>query len=79
MLKDSVGRLKERDIKVKIADSMKKFIAKKGFDPLYGARPLKRVIQSEVEDKLAEAILENRIKDGDSVTISRKDDKTLIN
>ena len=78
MLKDSISRLKERDIKVKIAESMKKFISKKGFDPLYGARPLKRVIQTEVEDKLAEAILEGKIKDGDSVTISRVDDKTII-
>ncbi|MBQ9267072.1 MAG: ATP-dependent Clp protease ATP-binding subunit [Clostridia bacterium] len=78
MLKDSISRLKERDIKVKIAESMKKFISKKGFDPLYGARPLKRVIQTEIEDKLAEAILEGKIKDGDSVTISRVDDKTII-
>ena len=78
MLNDSVGRLKERDIKVKITESMKKFVAKKGFDPTYGARPLKRVIQTEVEDKLAEAILEGKVKDGDSVTISRNDDKTII-
>ncbi len=78
MLKDSVGRLKERNIKVKIAENTKKYISKKGFDPLYGARPLKRVIQTEVEDKLAEAILEGKIKDGDSVTISREEEKTIV-
>ena len=78
MLKDSVGRLSKRDIKVKVADSMKKYIAKKGFDPMYGARPLKRVIQTDVEDKLAEAILSGKVKEGDSITVSRKEEETVV-
>ena len=78
MLKESIGRLEKRGIEIKIADSMKKYIAKKGFDPLYGARPLKRVIQTDVEDKLAEAILSGDIKEGDSITISRKEENTII-
>ena len=70
MLKDSMGRLKEREIKVKIDDSMKKEIVKKGFDTMYGARPLKRAIQTMIEDKLAEAILEGSVKSDSKVVVS---------
>ncbi len=78
MLKASTDRLHERNIKVKVSDEMKKHIGKKGFDPVYGARPLKRVIQSEIEDKLAEEILDGNIKDGDSVTLDYEDDKVKV-
>ncbi|MBO5178909.1 MAG: AAA family ATPase, partial [Clostridia bacterium] len=78
MLKDSMGRLKEREIKVKIADNMKKEIVKKGFDTMYGARPLKRAIQTMIEDKLAEAILEGKVKNGDSIKIGFIDGQTQI-
>ena len=78
MLKASISRLKERDISVKVSEAMKKHISKKGFDPVYGARPLKRVIQSEIEDKLAEEILDGKIKDGDSVKIDYEDDKVVV-
>jgi ATP-dependent Clp protease ATP-binding subunit ClpC len=47
----------------------------KGYDEKYGARPLKRAIQSMVEDKLAEAVLEGRVKEGDSVKILLKDEQ----
>ena len=65
MLNASTGRLSERNIKIDVTENMKKHIAKKGFDPLYGARPLRRAIQSLVEDKLAENLLDGKIKDGD--------------
>ena len=48
-------------------------IAAEGFDPIYGARPLRRAIQSRIEDLLAEKMLENGVGDGDSVTIDEKD------
>ena len=78
MLKASIGRLKERDIKVKVSESMKKHICQKGFDPVYGARPLKRVIQSDVEDKLAEGLLDGKIKDGDNIKIDYIDNDVTI-
>lgn len=49
------------------------FLAEKGFDPKYGARPLRRTIQNEIEDRLSEELLEGRIKKGDAVRIGRKE------
>lgn len=78
MVKNSIARLQDREIKVSVTNSMKKHIAKKGFDPLYGARPLRRAIQSLVEDKLAEGILDGKIKDGESVTLDFAKDEVVI-
>ena len=78
MLETSVSRLNERNIKVKITKEMKKHIAKVGFDPVYGARPLKRAIQNLVEDKLAEEILDGNVKDGDTAKVDYKDDKVVV-
>ena len=64
MIQNSLSRLSERNMKVTVEDNLKKNIAKKGYDPLYGARPLRRAIQNIVEDKLAEAILEGTVKEG---------------
>ena len=50
------------------------FLAEKGFDPKYGARPLRRTIQNEIEDRLSEELLEGRIKKGDAVRIGRKEE-----
>ncbi|MBM3702417.1 MAG: hypothetical protein FJW63_05435, partial [Actinobacteria bacterium] len=52
-----------------ITDKAKKLLAKEGFDPVYGARPLKRVIQNEVQNVLAMKLLNGEIKEGDRVTI----------
>jgi len=62
-------RLLERRIQLKITEKAKEFLAKEGFDPAYGARPLKRVIQKEIQDKLALKILEGKFKDGDTVNV----------
>lgn len=78
MLNASTGRLAERNIKVDVTENMKKHIAKKGFDPLYGARPLRRAIQSLVEDKLAENLLDGKIKDGDRVVMDYQNDEVKI-
>lgn len=78
MIHNSIARLKDRQIKVSITNAMKKHIAKKGFDPLYGARPLRRAIQSLVEDKLAEGILDGKIKDGESVTLDFEKDEVKM-
>jgi ATP-dependent Clp protease ATP-binding subunit ClpB len=62
-------RLLERRIQLKMAEKAKEWLAKEGFDPAYGARPLKRVIQKEIQDKLALKILEGKFKEGDTITV----------
>jgi ATP-dependent Clp protease ATP-binding subunit ClpB len=61
-------RLLERRIQLKLTDKAKEWLAKEGFDPAYGARPLKRVIQKEIQDQLALKILEGKFKEGDIIT-----------
>jgi len=61
-------RLIERRIELKMTEKAKEWLAKEGFDPAYGARPLKRVIQKEIQDRLAMKILEGKFKEGDTVT-----------
>jgi ATP-dependent Clp protease ATP-binding subunit ClpB len=62
--------LADRKITLKLEPSARDWLAEKGYDPAYGARPLKRVIQKEIQDPLAEFILSGEIKDGDPVAIS---------
>jgi ATP-dependent Clp protease ATP-binding subunit ClpB len=62
--------LEDRKITIKLEASARDWLAEKGWDPAYGARPLKRVIQKSVQDPLAELILSGRIKDGETVVIS---------
>ena len=62
-------RLLERRIGLKMTEKAKEFLSKEGFDPAYGARPLKRVIQKEIQDRLAVRILEGKFKEGDTVTV----------
>lgn len=66
---------KQMDITLKVRSSVKKHIAETGFDPKFGARPLKRAIQTKVEDLLAEEILEGRISAGDTVTLTMQKGK----
>ncbi len=69
MLDMLIRRLKNTGISLDVDEEAKGFLAKKGFDPVYGARPLRRSIQSMVEDKLAEDMLEGKIKTGDTVKL----------
>jgi ATP-dependent Clp protease ATP-binding subunit ClpB len=62
--------LEERKITLVLEPKAREWLAEKGYDPAYGARPLKRVIQKELQDPLAEMILSGDIKDGEQVTIS---------
>ncbi len=73
-------RLDKIGFDLKITDSAKKFISKNGFDPSYGARPLKRAIQKYVEDNLAEEMIQNNIKSGDKVTVdyNKKNQKIIV-
>jgi ATP-dependent Clp protease ATP-binding subunit ClpB len=62
--------LEERKITVVLEPKAREWLAEKGYDPAYGARPLKRVIQKELQDPLAEMILSGDVKDGEQVVIS---------
>jgi ATP-dependent Clp protease ATP-binding subunit ClpB len=68
-MKKLQDRLLERRIQLNLSDKAKEWLAKEGFDPAYGARPLKRVIQKEIQDKLALKLLEGKFKEGDTVTV----------
>ncbi len=65
-------RLREQGIAVELDTSAKEFLVEKGFDPVYGARPLKRIIQRFLEDPLAEAVIARRVKDGSVLHVFRK-------
>src|SRR5262249_17269555 len=62
--------LEERKITIDLDPKAREWLAGKGYDPAHGARPLKRVIQKEVQDPLAELILSGQVKDGEHVGIS---------
>ena len=68
-------RLKEQGITIEISQDAKDFLIEKGFDPVFGARPLKRTIQRFVEDPLASDIISKRFKEGSHVKVSRKNEE----
>lgn len=78
MLENLKTRLLSSGISTAFTDSAIALIAKNGFDPIYGARPLRRAIQTNIEDMLSEAIIDGTIKDGSNVTIDAKEDKFVI-
>ena len=71
--------LVDRKIKIELDENARQWLANRGYDPAYGARPLKRVIQRHVQDPLAEQILAGGVKDGDTVHVSVRDGELTIN
>ena len=71
-------RLLERRIELKMTEKAKDWLAKEGFDPAYGARPLKRVIQKKIQDKLAMKLLEGKFKEGSTITADMDDRKVEL-
>jgi ATP-dependent Clp protease ATP-binding subunit ClpB len=71
-------RLAGRNIRLELDEGAKKWLADEGYDPVFGARPLKRVIQKALQDPLAEALLAGDVKDGDTVPVSAGSDGLLI-
>ena len=78
MLKSLEQRLIENDIEVDFTDEAVSKIAKNGFDAAYGARPLRRAIQNEIEDMLSEEIIEGKISAGDKIRVTVEDDKFKV-
>lgn len=73
MLSAVTERMKEKGIELNFDEESEKLLAKEGFDPTYGARPLRRAITKIVEDKLSEEILKGNVKNGDKVNVTVKD------
>ncbi len=71
-------RLRSHKISITVSDSAKKVLAKNGYDPRYGARPLKRYIQQTIENPLAMMIVEGKVKDGAEVKVGEKDGEVVI-
>ncbi len=78
MIKNLALRLESKDIYIDVNEDVREFIAKKGFDVTYGARPLRRAIQNEIEDFIAEEFLEGNIKPGKTIKLVLKEDKVKI-
>jgi len=79
MLQVLIKRLAQNGITLEVSDEAKSHLAKKGYDPVFGARPLRRSIQSMVEDQLAEKMLDGSVKPGDSVKVELVEDKLEFN
>ncbi|MEW9095711.1 MAG: ATP-dependent Clp protease ATP-binding subunit [Clostridiaceae bacterium] len=79
MLRSVKERLKEQDIDISFDDKAEKLLAKEGFDPVFGARPLRRAITKTVEDKLSEEILRGNINRGEQILVSAEDNKLIFN
>lgn len=78
LLRELENRLAERQIKISLSDEAKSYIAKEGFDPIYGARPLKRFIQRNIETLVAKKIIAGEINDGSTIQIEIENGKFLI-
>ena len=78
LFKSIQSKLAERDITITLTDNAKAYIAEAGFDPVYGARPLKRALYEVVEDRLAELILEDKVVEGSSVAFDVVNDEIVV-
>jgi ATP-dependent Clp protease ATP-binding subunit ClpC len=78
MLGQVAKSLKEKEITLVVSDAAKDLLGTKGYDPVFGARPLRRVIQNMLEDQLSEAILRGEFRSGDTVEIDARDDRLVM-
>ncbi|MDB4866255.1 MAG: ATP-dependent Clp protease ATP-binding subunit ClpC [Cohnella sp.] len=78
MADDLRKRLKEHNVQFDLTDAAMDFLAKEGFDPQYGARPLRRAIQKHIEDRLSEDLLTGKIQKGDTLIIDEKDGDLFV-
>jgi len=77
-MKNLKTRLAEKKISLVLTDSAKKYLAQEGYDPIYGARPLKRIIQRDILNPLALRLLKGEFKEGDTIEADLSPDRTLI-
>ncbi len=72
------GRLRDRDIELELTESARKYLAESGYDPVYGARPLKRAIQRKLETKIGRALLSGEIPDGSLLIVDEKGGEIVV-
>jgi ATP-dependent Clp protease ATP-binding subunit ClpB len=72
------ARLADRRLELAVTPDARSWLAERGFDPIYGARPLRRLMQHEIDDKLARALLAGEIADGDTVKVDFKGDGLVV-
>lgn len=77
-LRSLMDRTKELGYGIKLSDEAKEFVALKGYDVQFGARPLKRAIQNYIEDGICEMLLDGKLKDGDNIIIGKDPDKEQL-
>ncbi len=78
MINQVAKTLREKNIKLELTEAARDFLGEKGYDPTFGARPLRRVIQNEVEDKLSESLLRGEFNSGDSLQVDYDGEKIVI-
>jgi ATP-dependent Clp protease ATP-binding subunit ClpC len=78
LLKDLVNRIEENGFDLELTPGARELILKEGYDPAYGARPLKRAIQKLVEDAISEEILKKTVEPGDSILVDVSDNKIVV-
>lgn len=78
MLKEVEERLKDRNIKLVVTEKAKKHLARKGYDPVFGARPLRRTIERSVEVPLSELIISGKVNDGDRVLVDERGGEIVV-
>jgi len=78
MLTSVTQQLSEKDIKLEVTDAAKDFLGEKGYDEVFGARPLRRVIQDMIEDKLSEDLLRGKFQSGDTVVVDLEGEEIVV-
>ena len=78
LTRDLSGRLADRRIRVEITDDACKFIARAGYDPVYGARPLRRYIQRELETRIGRALIKGDVLEGATIRVDARDDALTV-
>jgi ATP-dependent Clp protease ATP-binding subunit ClpC len=78
LLDQVMNNITERNITIEVSEAMKERLVAEGYDPSFGARPLRRAIARLIEDNLAEAILEGRVNNGDTVLVDLDDDGQVM-
>ena len=78
MLREVFGRIGEKGITLTVSDAFKERLVEEGYNPAYGARPLRRAVMRLLEDSLAEEVLTGRIKDGDEAEVDVEDGKVVV-
>lgn len=73
-----VNRIKTKDIHLELDDSAKDFLIEKGYDPMYGARPMRRAVERYLEDPIAEELLRGTIKSGDTMVVKKEGEKLVF-